>query len=59
MRNVARLQKQRVAGPNEVKVKEGTYWGTMHVLMDGQVKYNEVATRSLAARFSLTSGQSI
>lgn len=45
-----------MVGPNdEVEVEQGSYWGSMHVLPDGEVKYNKAAKKSLkiAGRFAL------
>jgi hypothetical protein len=39
--------KELVGPNNEIERQKGSYWGSMHVLRDGEVKYNKKAITSL------------
>lgn len=39
---------KEVVGPNnDIKREMGSYWGSMHVLPNGEVRYNPTAIKSL------------
>ena len=44
---------------NEPVLTRGAYWGAFHVLIDGQVKYNKFAHRSLASKLEKSTGKGI
>jgi hypothetical protein len=41
------LCKEVVGSNNEISKEDGSYWGSMHVLRNGNIKYNPKALKSL------------
>jgi len=47
--SVRGFNSKEMKGPNDevIRREAGTYWGSLHVLEDGEVKYNIVANKSM------------